>query len=103
MIFIMKTCPCNIQRFLSVVKIENFIGKKSDIFNIFAQNIHCGYTLEPPRRGATIYVLSKNKKNIKIFLMKISIFTGEKSLCILHGRVFVMAFFLAPSSLSAVF
>ena len=24
-----------------------------DIFNISAQNIHCGYTLEPPRRGGS--------------------------------------------------
>ena len=40
----------------------------------------------------TIYVLSKNKKNIKlnIFLMKFSIFTAEKNLNILHGQVFVM-------------
>ena len=26
------------------VKIENFIGKVSDIFNIYAQNIDCGST-----------------------------------------------------------
>ena len=39
------------QRFFSSVKMENFIGKKIDIFNIFAQNIDCGYTLEPPLRG----------------------------------------------------
>ena len=44
-----KTCPCNIQRFFSVVKIENFVGKNFDIFLIFAQNIDCGYTLELPR------------------------------------------------------
>ena len=39
-----------------------------------------------------MYVLSKNiLKNIYFFfLVKISIFTAEKSLCILHGRVFVM-------------
>ena len=24
--------------------------KKSDIFHMFAQNIDCGYALEPPRR-----------------------------------------------------
>ena len=43
------------------------------------QNIDCGYSLEPPRQGVpTIYVLSKNKKNIKIFLMKFSIFTAQK-------------------------
>ena len=46
----MKTHPCNIQRFLNVVKNENFQKKMFDIFLIFAQNIDCGYTLEPPRR-----------------------------------------------------
>ena len=39
-----------------------------DIFLIFAQNIDCGYTLEPPRRGGSnVYpqsmFWSKNKKN----------------------------------------
>ena len=29
-------------------------------------------------------------KNIKIFLIKFSIFTGEKNLCTLYGQVFVM-------------
>ena len=35
------------------VKIESLNGKKNDIFNIFAQNIDWGYTLEPPRRGGS--------------------------------------------------
>ena len=30
-------------------KNENFNRKNFDIFLIFAQNIDCGYTLEPPR------------------------------------------------------
>ena len=34
------------------VDIENVIGK-NDIFNVFAQNIYCGYTLGPPRRGGS--------------------------------------------------
>ena len=29
------------------------IKKKSDIFHISAQNIDCGYSLEPPRRGGS--------------------------------------------------
>ena len=29
---------------------ENFQTKKSDIFHISAQNIDCGYSLEPPCR-----------------------------------------------------
>ena len=38
--------------------------EKIDILNIFAQNIDCGYTLEPPRRGDLQSIFwSKNKKN----------------------------------------
>ena len=52
-----------------VVKNENFQKKKkNDIFLIFAQNIDCGYKLEPPRRGGSneypqSMFWSKNKKN----------------------------------------
>ena len=35
------------------LKIENFQQKNLDIFLILAQNIDCGYTLEPPRRGGS--------------------------------------------------
>ena len=50
------------------LKIENFQLKNFDIFLIFAQNIDCGYTLEPPQRGGSNeYPQSmfwrKNKKN----------------------------------------
>ena len=38
----------------------------------------------------TIYVLSKNKKNITIFHLKIIFLTPVKNCSILHGRVFVM-------------
>ena len=34
-------------------KIEDFSDKNSDIFHISAQNIDCGYSLEPPRRGGS--------------------------------------------------
>ena len=49
-------------------KNENFQIKNSDIFQILAQNIDCGYSLEPPRRGGSnVYpqsmFLSRNKKN----------------------------------------
>ena len=42
--------------------------KNIDIFHIFVQNIHCGYSLEPPRRGGSneypqSMFLSRNKKN----------------------------------------
>ena len=46
----------------------NFPIKNSDIFHISAQNIDCGYPLEPPRRGGSnkypqSMFLSRNKKN----------------------------------------
>ena len=63
-------------------------------FFILLQNIDCGYSLELTRQsGSNVYpqsVLSKNKKNINIFLLKIFIFTTLKNLCILHGHVFQM-------------
>ena len=34
-------------------KDENFQIKNSDIFLISAQNMDCGYSLEPPRRGGS--------------------------------------------------
>ena len=34
-------------------KEENFQIKNSDIFHISSQNIDCGYSLEPPRRGGS--------------------------------------------------
>ena len=51
-----------------VVKNEKFHWKIFDIFLIFAQNIDCEYTLEPPRRGGSneypqSMFWSKNKKN----------------------------------------
>ena len=45
-----------------------FSDKNSYIFHISAQNIVCGYSLEPPRRGGSneypqSMLLSRNKKN----------------------------------------
>ena len=45
-----------------------FSDKKTDILNISAQNVDCGYSLEPPRRGGCneypqSMFLSRNKKN----------------------------------------
>ena len=45
------TRTCNIQRFLSC-KYENFSLEFFFLLN-FAQNIDCGYTLEPPCRGGS--------------------------------------------------
>ena len=36
------------------LKLENFQLKNSDIFFIFAENIDCGYTLEPPGLEAVL-------------------------------------------------
>ena len=47
-------------------------------FLFLLQNIACVYSLEPPRRVPTIYVLSKNMKKYKNFLINFSIFTGKK-------------------------
>ena len=49
-------------------KMAIFQIKKSDIFHMSAQNIDCGYSLEPPRRGGSnqypqSMFLSRNKKN----------------------------------------
>ena len=34
-------------------KTQDFSDKNSDIFHISAQNIDCGYSLEPPRQGGS--------------------------------------------------
>ena len=52
-------------------------------FHILLKNIDDEYSLEPTRRGGyervpTIYVLSKNKKNVKIFQLKNLNFKSSK-------------------------
>ena len=47
---------------------RKFSDKNSEIFHISAQNIDCGYSLEPPCRGGSdeypqSMFLSRNKKN----------------------------------------
>ena len=42
-----------IENFTTKKKNENFQIKNSDVFHISAQNIDCGYSLEPPRRGGS--------------------------------------------------
>ena len=43
--------------------LKNLQPKQIDISHIPAQNIDCGFSLEPPRRVPTIYVFKQNKKN----------------------------------------
>ena len=53
MLYIAKNTPIQIYRKISSPKTENFQIKISDIFLVSAQNIDCGYSLEPPRRGGS--------------------------------------------------
>ena len=64
------------------------------IFLISAQNIDCGYSLEPPRRVPTIYVLSRNMENIGVFYMKVSVFGDE------IFYIFAIAYFRNESGIS---
>ena len=83
-LYIRKTCPRNVyplKPHLYTVKLG--CAGVYLFFLFLLQNIDCGYSLEP-----TIYVLSKNKKNIIIFPRKIFIFYNFKNLCILHGHCF---------------
>ena len=51
-------------------KMTVFHIKNSDIFHISAQNIDCGYSLEPPRRGGSneypqsMFLSRNNKSNV---------------------------------------
>ena len=54
-----ENLPMQYKQIFLALKIENFQLKIFDVFLIFAQNIDCGYTLEPPRRVPTIYVLEQ--------------------------------------------
>ena len=49
------TCICILNSHYenTPIKKGKFSYKNSDIFHISAQNIDCGYSLEPPRRGGS--------------------------------------------------
>ena len=63
--------PLRKRAYSNILKIlppkNEFSDKKKSIFHISAQNIDCGYSLEPPRQGGSNEypqsVLSRNKKN----------------------------------------
>ena len=76
MTFVLDAADSDITKTRLFKYTENFTTKKwqffrqknSDIFHISAQNIDCGYSLEPPRRGGSneypqSMFLSRNKKN----------------------------------------
>ena len=63
-----ENMPIQIYRKFYHQKMAIFQIKISDIFHISAQNIDCGYSLEPPRRGGSneypqSMFLSRNNKN----------------------------------------
>ena len=92
---------CSLSGFFSITKtrlfkyIENFLQKlkkiqikNSDIFHISAQNIDCGYSLEPPRRGGSneypqsMFFSRNKKKNVypckpQFFLYKRGVEWGQ--------------------------
>ena len=75
-----------------------FSQKYSDIFHVSAQNIGCGYSLEPPRRGGSneypqsMFLSRNNKNNVypwkpQFYYIKVG-FKGSK----LYRYVFVMSY-----------
>ena len=67
MVSLRKHAYSNIVKILPP-KNEKISDKNPDIFHISAQNIDCGYSLEPPHRGGSYeypesMFLRRNKKN----------------------------------------
>ena len=60
-----ENTPIQIYRNFHLQKPENFQIKNSDIFHISAQNIDCGYLLEPPHK-AQFYNIKVGFKGVKI-------------------------------------
>ena len=48
-----ENTPIQIYRRFHLQKLKIKVNKNPDIFHISAQNIDCGYSLEPPRRGGS--------------------------------------------------
>ena len=77
-------------------KNENFHWKNFDIFLIFAQNIDCGYTLKPPRRGGSneypqcMFWIKNKKIRYTPAIPSFSILKWGLRGFILHGHVFLM-------------
>ena len=68
LLHITKTCLFNYTENFTTKKWKKKSDKKLTFFHISAQNIDCGYSLEPPRRGGSneypqSMFLSRNKKN----------------------------------------
>ena len=92
---ITKTCLYNfdpLKPHFYIVKL-GFTGVYT-IFLIHAQNIDCGYSLEPPRRGGsneyTQSIFEQKQENIRNFYLKMFLFFVVKFSIFLYSRVFVM-------------
>ena len=83
---------CDISR----LKNDTFLVKNCDIFLIFAQNIDCGYMLEPPQwGGSNEYSQSMFKSKYKTIMRtpvnpSFTIYKWGVRGSSLHGHVFVM-------------
>ena len=92
----MLTRPCNVHPpYIPLLYSKTGVYREIHYFLIFAPKHRFWVLVRIASvrrflRVPTIFVLSKNKKNVAIFSLKITIFTAFKNRCILHGRVFVM-------------
>ena len=66
-----ENMPMQYTVIFKVVKNKNFKWKILDIFLIFAQNIDCGYKLEPPRRGGSAVLTSTHNLCFRAKIRKI--------------------------------
>ena len=98
--FIRKTCPCNVYPLKPHFYIAKLGYAGVYLFFLFLlQNIDCGYSLEPPRRGGSNvypqkYVLSKNKKKYQKFPTEIFQFLQLKKSLYITWVCFRNEFFL---------
>ena len=98
-----ENMPIQIYKKKSPPKTENFQIKKADIFHVSAQNMDCGYSLEPSQRGGSneypqSMFLSRNKKNnvypckLQFYYMKMGFKGWGVKLC---RHVFVIITYLS--------
>ena len=95
-----ENTPIQIYRHFHLQKLKFFRYKNSEIFHMSAQNIDCGYPLEPPRRGGSndypqSMFLSRNKKIIYTPVNpSFTIWTWGLKGSTLYRHVFVMSLVL---------
>ena len=99
---IMLTCLCKIPPYTPLFYSKTGVYRGIHFFLIFALKHRLWVLVRTTSlrrflRLPTINVLSKNKKNITIFHLKIIFFTAVKNCSIFHGHVFVMSSFTITS------